>query len=98
MVKDLVGGMIIGLGWFLDVKGSDPIADSNVRNPNNTLDFSVTQPFEIQLQCFGNVVIVYLFTYFIDSEKVIAFFAQIPLFTIDNATFYDMIVLTFRTR
>jgi hypothetical protein len=49
------------------------------------------------LQCFGNIVIIYLFAYFIHREKVVAFFAQIPLFVIDDATFYDLIILAFWT-
>ena len=35
--------------------------------------------------------------YFINCEKVVAFFAQIPLFVVDDATFYDLIILAFWT-
>jgi hypothetical protein len=47
------------------------------------------------LQCLGNIVIVYSFTYFVYGKKVIAIFAQIPLFVVDDATFDDVVVLAF---
>jgi hypothetical protein len=45
------------------------------------------------LERFGNIVVVYLFAYFINSEKIVAIFTQIPLFVVDNAAFYDVVIL-----
>jgi hypothetical protein len=96
MVKNLIGGVVVGVGWLLDVERFHPIADGDMGDSDYAFDFSVAQPFEIQLQRLGNIVVVYFFTDFVNGKKIVAFFAQIPLFAINDAAFCDLVPLAFR--
>lgn len=86
---------MIGFG---DFKLLNPVAYRNVRNPYNTLNFSVTQALKVQLQRLGDIVTVNLFPQFINGKVVIALFAQKPLPVFDDTTFYYRITLAFGTR
>jgi hypothetical protein len=44
MVKNLIGRVVVGVGWLLDVKRFYPIADGDMRDSDYTFDFAVTQP------------------------------------------------------
>jgi hypothetical protein len=54
-----------------DVERFHPIADGDMGDLI-MFDFSVAQPFQIQLQRLGNIV-VYFFADFVNGKKVVAF-------------------------
>jgi hypothetical protein len=72
MVKNLIGWMVVGVGWLLDVNDFTQLLMVHVRL-DYTFDFSVTQAFKIQLQSLGDIVVVYLFADFMNSKEVVAF-------------------------
>jgi hypothetical protein len=66
--------MVVGVRGFFYVEGLYPVAYGDVGNPNNSLNFTKTQPFKVELQYFGYIVIIDLFAYFIYRKKIVTFF------------------------
>lgn len=97
MIIDLIGGMVVGMIRFTYLKLSHPVAYGNVGHPDNPFNFTKTQPLQVQLKCFGNVVAVDLFPQFIHGKEVVARFTQIPLALFDDTAFNNNCVLTLGT-
>jgi hypothetical protein len=96
MVENPIGGVVVGVRRLLDVERFHPIADGDMGDSDYAFDFAVAQPFEIQLQRLGNIVVVYFFADFVNGKKVVAFFAKISLFAVNDAAFCDLVPLAFR--
>ncbi len=88
--------MVVGMRWFFYVEGLNPVAYGDVGDAYNSLNFTKTQPFKVELQCFGNIVLIDLFAYFVYRKEILAFLTQIPLFTIDYTAFYYVVILASR--
>jgi len=89
--------MVVAVRRLFYVERFHPIADGDMRDADYAFDFPVAQSFQIQLQCLSNIVVIYFLTNFINGKEVVAFFAQIPLFAVDDAAFDDVAPLAFGT-
>jgi hypothetical protein len=75
MIKNLVGRMVIAMRRLFILYSLTQLLTVTCETP---IIRSITQAFQIQLQSFGNIVIINLFAEFVYRKVIVTFFAQIP--------------------